>query len=818
MEKDSKTALQEANTHKQRLKLLQVVQNFFTKALQVIVLSRSITESKNQNTSASKINKWFNLYMASLDDDHVRHELRPWKLHVDLALFPPMIIETSLDLSQLSAHEYVVLEDDTKSVWPVSEGEQKEIVLERWLIKFDCSSSVSSDTSAADELPLMYKQAIILLRTIYLLVRLLPLFKLRKLASKPSSNLLLVNHFLDGSQPVTSKNRIGLSKSIIPLHLLGESHLTQRDFTPIETSLGTLSVSVVYRNHFKFRAQDQEERLLRQFVTSDKEEADAAADSGDGADATEVGPFQRRPPVSSALSQRVVVPPPTQRTDGKTPFRGSFEQFRERFSVLPCTSDHLDRFQMLPPRGSNNSKLVVLGRPTIQPFRVGSIGSGSPPHHGGHSPAPSGTHASLSERRVSITSNRLGLNASLIALLRNPRGSSSTPAGNVAITGAQSNTVSLPRSITSSHGSHLIGQDDPQAGVSGIGGGGESAGTPKFLSSFGSRQSRRFSSHSARAAGQHSEAANSYMGTSLDSGLSCAPSSGLYVDDDIGSFVRMIDGKSELRLSISTNNSESRLTPPSTEYNTHTDALNRFHLLKSQYQQLGDSVNASLVLQKQHSSRDNQSMDSRLTGSRMGNSGNLTNSANLGNIGNFDDSGHSRGLFITSTVPPSSYDMAHMPSISSRLLGASDADFEVDSQRNSPRILAPRSGRSQRSPSRSSSSPPSRQSALSGTGALGALALGHFTQIGVEGLGPLGTLGPLGALGPLGSRSLESQPQQPYSVSHQSSRKPKEVHYHDVFEDDDEGTDFYRTRQKHCEAHELEFDNDDLLFEMTDTK
>lgn len=817
MDKESKTALAEASTHKQRLKLLQVIQNFFTKALQVIVLSRSITEAKNQN-SASKINKWFNLYMASLDDEHVRHELRPWKLHADLALFPPMIIETSLDLSQLSAHEYVVLEDDTKSVWPVSEGEQKEIVVERWLIKFDCSAAAASSASNGDELPLMYKQAIILLRTIYLLVRLLPSFKLRKLASKPSSNLLLVNHFLDGSQPVTSKNRIGLSKSIIPQHLLGESHLTQRDFTPIETSLGTLSVSVVYRNHYKFRAQDQEERLLRQFVTSDKEEADAAdaaVSSGEGVDATDAGSFQKRPAVSSALSQRVVVPAPTQRADGKTPFRGSFEQFRERFSVLPCTSDHLDRLQMLPPRGSSISKLVVLGRTTIQPFRVGSIGSGSPPHHGGNSPAPSGTHGSLSERRVSITSNRLGLNASLIALLRNPRGSSSTPAGNVAISGAQPNTVTLPRSIASSHGSHLAGHDDSQGGVSVASGGGDFVGTPKFLSSFGSRQSRRFSSNSARAAGQHSEATNSYMGTSLDSGLSCAPSSGLYIDDDIGSFVRMIDGKSELRLSISANNSESRLTPPSTESNTHADALNRFHLLKSQYQQLGDSVNASLVLQKQHSSRDNQSIDSRLTGSRMGHSGHsgiLTNSANLGNLGNYDDSGNSRGLFTASAVPASSYDMAHMPSISSRLLGAGDHDFEIGVQRNSPRILAPRSGRSQRSPSRSSSSPPSRQSAVSGAGVLGPLNLGHFSQSGV------GSLGPLVSLGQLENRSLSSQPQQSYSASNQSSREPKEVHYHDVFEEDDEGTDFYRARQKHCEAHELEFDNDDLLFEMTDTK
>ena len=240
---------------KQKQKVLQVVQNFFTKVLHVIVQARSLLESKSPHSaSATKINKWFNLHMASLDDEAVRLELRPWKLHLDLATFPPMIIETCLDLSQLAPHEHVVLYDDNKNIWPVLEGDLREVVVERWLIKFDMATTIRSAANT-EELPLMYKQAIIILRAIYTLVRLLPSFKLRKLVSKPSSrNLVLVNHFLDGSQPVTSKTRIGLSKSIIPQHLLGESHLTQRDFSPIETSLGTLTVSVVYRNHYHFCA------------------------------------------------------------------------------------------------------------------------------------------------------------------------------------------------------------------------------------------------------------------------------------------------------------------------------------------------------------------------------------------------------------------------------------------------------------------------------------------------------------------------------------------------------------------------------------
>lgn len=738
---------------KQKLKVLQVVQNFFTKALQVIVQTRSLLEPQS---SDAKINKWFNLYMASLDDDHVRHELRPWKLHHDLALFPPMIIETCLDLSQLSAHEHVVLHDDGKSVWPVLEGDQKEIVVERWLIKFDAnenaavSSSASGGSPPADELPLMYKHAIVLLRTIYTLVRLLPLYKLRKMLSKHNSrNLVLVNHFLDGSQPVTSKNRIGLSKSIIPQHLLGESHLTQRDFTPIVSSVGSLSVSVVYRNHYNFRAQDQEERLSSQFAISDKDELHHFGD-----------PFPKGSSVSSTLGNRVVVNPAATR-DKSTPFRGSFEQFRERFLVLPCTSDHLDRVQMSPPRGTlSMAKYTGQSRAPIQPFRVGSItgsSSSSPPpqgtHHqnlGGHSPAPSSTtmgHGnSMAERRVLITSNRSGSNASLIALLRNPRAGTSalsTTTAAMAVSGPMTHTVSLPRSISSSHGSHIPHDD----------GGGETGGTPKFLSSFGSRQSRRFSSTSSRfAAGQQNDSTNSYMGTSVDLGSSCAPSSGIYIDDDISSFVRMIDGKSELRLSTSANVSESRASPSSQDAASPADALSRFHLLKSQYQQLGDSVNASLVLQKQHSNRDTQSIDSRLTSSKLAHSGNSGN------------------LLPPPALPSASFDNKIMPSISSRLSSVNLESRDTNSAFSSKEGSYSR----KRTPS-------------SGTA---SAAAGSMKSEGIS--------------GPVTTRAM-------------FNKTKADAQYPDVFEDDDDGHFYSRSRGRPLDGQE-DFDNDDLLFEMTDTR
>ena len=87
-----------------------------------------------------------------------------------------------------------------------------------------------------EELPLSYKQAIVLFRSIYGFTRLMPAFKVKK---NLQNKLPLGNKILDGNQPISSKGRIGLSKPIINTRT-NESHMTQKYFQPVHTSLGTL--------------------------------------------------------------------------------------------------------------------------------------------------------------------------------------------------------------------------------------------------------------------------------------------------------------------------------------------------------------------------------------------------------------------------------------------------------------------------------------------------------------------------------------------------------------------------------------------------
>lgn len=661
---------------KQNAKLVQVIQNFFTKSVQIVLQARLLSDLRyDKDDIGVKINKWFNIHMES-NSDVVKDEIKLWKTLSDITQVPPMIIETYIDLRQINARETVLLKDENDHPWTVTKGGGKkhEVVLERWLIEFD-RNDVSG--SIIDELPLIYKQAIILFRSLYGFTRLMPAFKLKKLMNHSKTKKLpLGNKILDGKKPISSKGRIGLSKPIIPHQMLTtESHLTQRNFAPIQTTLGTLKVSVAYRNHYQFEVSDNEELLSNHFINMDsiQQETEQEQEHEQGPNTVQVHEEQHHHPQQDPGQHAH----PEQGTDSISEidhekFHGDMyhpdddlEKSTTRsfnaasMSVSPFSSKHSNS----PPGVSVTApkKITVphysAQRPSIQPFKIGSI-SNSPPNIAGS------FGASSLERRISITSNKSASNASLAAMLRNPRSStSSATTSNIPIANS-SNTQhqsSFPRSVSSSHGQH--DDNNPFSNPD----------TPRFSSSFGSRASRRYSNTSMRhnSSVQDTIPNRSSLGSLVGLTSSGIPLSGLYIDDDISDFVRMIDSKSDLRFSSyahgspnmgnsNVNHSESKLLSNSSRQGSYSqlDVLNKFQLLKNQHQQLGDSVSASLILQHNKTSSGVNSRPS----SRK--------------------SSHSN--YSSPSLPPGSYDK-HMPSINSRLKEAtpgSESGSVVSSQNN----------------------------------------------------------------------------------------------------------------------------------------
>ena len=549
--------------NRQQSKFVQVIQNFFVKAAQIILQSRTLPEN-SPTSSAEKLNKWFNLYMYN---NNVA-DLKIWKNHHNLQTIPPMIIETYLDLRQLTPNQVVILQDEHQNIWQVLRHKKQEIVLERWLIEFD-ANDVGEVVN--DELPSIYKQSIILFRSLYGLSRILPTFKLKKILSMENSGLIISNKIIEGTQQISSKGRIGLSKSIIPHQMMTtENHITHKQFQPIRTTSGTLKVSIAYRNQYRFSVQDSEQLLSNQFVNMDEPRRQSSID--DTLPGEIIKDLHRKSidlEMRKSLEEPSVKPIP--KHHGTEIIAASpASKFSNSMSISPCTSGR----EMSP----SLKKPTPPTKLPIQPFKIGSL-SISPP------PTGSTANSTNLERRISITSNKSTSNASLAALLRNPRGSnSSATSTGIPIVNQSSypSTVgsSFPRSVSSSHG-----HDDQ----------GDSS-TPRFSSSFGTRANRRFSNASNRQTtlGPSNQSHNELLATSAGLTTSTkAPLSGLYADDDISDFVKMIDSTADLRFAHGSNQF---LT---SHAGNSIDQLNKFQSLRLTHQQLGENVSASVMLQHQ---------------------------------------------------------------------------------------------------------------------------------------------------------------------------------------------------------------------------
>lgn len=179
----------------------------------------------------------------------------------------PLVIETYLDLRSLRDQQSVVLVDSTGKQWPVSRGPRSsEVVLERWVLEIDADRP----TDKWVEAPVVYKEVVVAFRSLFTHSRLLPAWSLRKRLSKAkitASPIQIKCRILDGSKPIYSKGRIGLTRKIIESE---EIHNETFRFNDIETPAGALRISVSYKTSTDFRVSDSEALLSTHFLSMDE--------------------------------------------------------------------------------------------------------------------------------------------------------------------------------------------------------------------------------------------------------------------------------------------------------------------------------------------------------------------------------------------------------------------------------------------------------------------------------------------------------------------------------------------------------------------
>ncbi|CAG7877163.1 unnamed protein product [Brassica rapa] len=235
----------------------KIIFEFFAKTLHIILESRTpFMSSRNFSSSGEQImnspsssssssssvrprDKWFNLALrecpAALESFDISRRSTLEPLVVDVVLvarpFDQMNSPGGRELIRnFSGKEYHSDQDDC-------EGKNEQII-ERWVVQYDnrkVRERRSSSNNNNNKLQVMYKKATLLLRSLFVMVRLLPAYKIfRELNSSGQIfKFELVPTVPTISPPFTRREE-------------GEMH--KFAFMPVDTICGRLCMSVLYRS------------------------------------------------------------------------------------------------------------------------------------------------------------------------------------------------------------------------------------------------------------------------------------------------------------------------------------------------------------------------------------------------------------------------------------------------------------------------------------------------------------------------------------------------------------------------------------------
>lgn len=263
---------------KERAKLCQIAQKFFTKGALTIISSRvELPHAFTRGSNQIRVNKWFNLVLPH--SDMLEEDVYEWAVQDMTSEQPrPLVIEIYLDVAELGRNQTLVVSDDRGTKWDVCEalgtsrsstsGKSKSrstrIVLERWKLQLKKTNIAGDPDLLAST---VYKHSLVMFRALYTYLRSLPAWKLGRRIAKEPANL----SSLRPSYRVVPDEAVYEGQDLLSANLYPSSEPTtiKHVFAPTITPIGPFCAEVTYRAKCDFQVADSDSLLSSQFRVMD---------------------------------------------------------------------------------------------------------------------------------------------------------------------------------------------------------------------------------------------------------------------------------------------------------------------------------------------------------------------------------------------------------------------------------------------------------------------------------------------------------------------------------------------------------------------
>ena len=517
-----------------------------------------------------------------------------------------MLVELYIDTQDLTNTQSLVILDEQGRQWDVEEALNKsssssaggssqssrpEVIIERWAVQLGQSPrEIPQDLSANN--PRIYKNAIVLFRSLYSVSRLLPAWKMGKRPPKTGSASKLPKIRYRITQGPQSEQESENDQLAMPLFKSSEDVLDSFVFDPVDSPAGPLCLQNTSRKQCDFRVDPAEAYLSARFMGMDDQVFEPSLGRKEGRDIQRKD-YAVRPADEVAGSlphdRRHNIPQPNQ---GQA--YGSMSTFHQ--PGPPTSSSPLSALRAARIAGSESPEDTVSRRaPPNTRSAQGSRSSLRSADGGGavgrrpsvsfmpfKSPSLSASPSQAEQLMTSGPRGSLGKASPLAALAEARAPSSLGPHGAVLSRGSP-NTTDVA-SISSS----------PKPGP-----------PQRYSSSFGHRKAKLSVGGSSRTEDDNSSgkaslnSSNAQPGSGVLAEGGGASSGSIQTDDDnISDFLKLLDQKKDLKSFRHPNDQAAN----EASIRRTSAALNKFQRMKDSNDALYSSMSSSHLLHRSSSS------------------------------------------------------------------------------------------------------------------------------------------------------------------------------------------------------------------------